>query len=211
MSKKLMMSIAPVLVIAAFAVMPAMASANTEAYGTVTGGVFTPFAGPTNVLSEKTPGSGNFVLKTAGGGVIECATFEDKGVNENVGGVGMSKDALVFDDCVVAAGPAAGCEVANIEGTVENEVLAGGVKVGIFNLVGFVVSLTGKPVGCPEGIIGQVTLEKEATEVVGNQAEGSNALVFEEAPGLEFNKEKATITGSDSTVTEVGGEPVLIN
>jgi hypothetical protein len=200
MSKRLLAGIAPLLALVAFAIAPAMAQASTE-YGTETAGVFTAFAARTEVVSAKS-GAAPFVLenkaKTAD---IECSTFSDEGDVENVAGVGKSENDLTFDNCV-GSGLLAGC-VPNagtgvINGVVLDKVTAA-TKVEVTIKEGFEIECFGINLGTVTGA------------VKGTQAKKTNILTFTKAKGLEFNKEPATITGADATVTKVGAKPVVIN
>lgn len=226
MIKKLMIGLAPLLGVAAFAVMPALAQAETKAYGTcvnttealeehppcpVGEKTFTAFGNgtPVKVLTEKTYNGGNFILK-APSGTIECEDLKDSGTVENVAGVGNSKETLIFTHCsaggcrVQTAGAGAGVirtEVTDkvlTETTVEIKVPAAGI----------VIVFSGSPGGCPEPgkEVGKVT-----GSVIGSQAKGSNDLVFAAAKGLKFKGEESELTGNDETYTEATGKPVVIN
>jgi hypothetical protein len=132
--KKLILMVAPVLMLAAFVVMPAMASAATREYGTETGGVFTAFAKNTKVVSKKATGSGNFILE---GKMlrekIECGAFSGAGTAKNEGGVGKSTDELRFLACQIRTGPDKGCEV-NTPGAGEGELV--GIMTDEVNVAG---------------------------------------------------------------------------
>jgi hypothetical protein len=229
MTRKLLLMVAPVLVLAAFSVMPAMASAANEHYGTCeTGGTeehppcpagekkFTAFkeSEKVKVLSEKTFGGGNFILKDEKTkAVIECEDLKDSGTVENVGGIGKSTETLLFVRCTTAvstlkcpvntAGAGSGVIVAHVT----NEVLAGGLTVKITLTNNVVIVTSGPPpAGCPAGTaVGTVK-----GSVTGTQARGSNDLVFKEAKGLKFNEEESELTGNDETYTETG-KPVVID
>jgi hypothetical protein len=229
MTKKILIGLAPLLAVAAFAVMPAFAQAQTRAYGTCETGEpqefppcpegekkFTAFTTTVKVRDEKAIGSGNFILTdTVTGAKVECETFKSFGTDKNVGGVGMSEDTLIFDHCftlfegkkckVNTAGAGAGV----IAGVVTDEVLAGGVTVKIKIKSGFKLVFSGPPpVGClPTGtVIGTVT-----GTATGAQAAGGNVLVFAAAPGLLLGTDASTITGSSETYTEGTDKPVVIN
>ncbi len=229
MSKKILIGFAPLLAVAAFAVMPAMASATT-AYGICKTGVphtsncpagqgFVAFANgkAEKVLSKLAPEETFVLVDEVTGGTITCTTFSDAGTVTNEGGVGHSSLTLKFDDCTITAFPpepaVVGCSVKTpgaasdvIEGTVTDEVTSETtVKVTVTG--GFKLETDGTPVGCPSGVqLG--TVKGHAT---GTVAVGSNDLVFNKATGLELGTDAANITGSDETVTEVGANRVLIN
>jgi hypothetical protein len=204
MSKKILMSLAPLLVMSAFAVMPAMASARVS-YGTETGGVFTAFANGTAVpVTSKKAGAAEFILenvaKTAG---IECSSLEDKGIVENtvVGGVATGNSALVlvFDGCK-GTGLLAGCvpnRTGLIAGEVEDEVKTE-TTVEVKIKAGFDIRCGGTDLGSVTGA------------VTGTQAKKSDILTFTEAGGLTFRGEPATITGSDETTQNSTGKGVVI-
>lgn len=222
--KKLMIGLAPLLAVAAFAVMPAMASAATT-YGTCeTGGVeehppcpagekkFTAFTAATEVISEKALGTGNFVLKS-GTAVIECETFIDSGSDENVSGVGKSTDKLIFNHCffvfetkkcpVGTAGAGSGVIFVSATDKVKSE-----TEVEITLPTAVTVVFSGPPpAGCPAAgtEIGKIT-----GSIVGKQAAGTNILVFNKTAGLLFNGAASELTGSDETYTKNTGKPVVI-
>ena len=225
MIKKLMLGLAPVLVVAAFAVMPAMASATT-AYGTcvnttealeehppcpVGEKTFTAFVNGTShkVLTEKTFEGGPFILK-APTGTIECKDLKDSGTVENVLGVGNSKETLIFNHCslvangcrVQTAGAGAGVIVGNVTDKVKTE-----TEVTVTVTGSIVIVFSGSPAGCPAPgtAVGTVT-----GSVVGKQEKGANDLVFNKTAGLLFNGEASELTGNDETYTETG-KPVVIN
>jgi hypothetical protein len=225
--RKLILGLVPLLAVVAFAAMPAMASANTREYGTCETTTkalqehppcgenerhFKAFGAgeKIKVISEKAAGTGKFILE-ASGEVIECESLNDEGTVENVGGIGKSHfTSLLFDKCKVATGALKGCLLNNIEGSVEDEVLAGGEEVAIFNLKGFVVETSSKPAGCPDESLGAVTLT-EGKQLIGKEAPGSNHLVFSKAPNLKFLGEEAFLTGTDATTRASNGKPVYIN
>ena len=211
MSMKLYAAFVPLVAVAAFAVAPAVAQAETKAYGTVKNGVFTAFTATTNVVST---GTKPFILKAANG-AIECKSLRDEGTVKNEGGTGHSSLTLWFDECVILPpSPLAGCSVQtpgaepdHIHGTVTDEVKTE-TTVEITVTGGFELKTDGSPEGCPANMaLGTVT-----GEATGTEAKGSNELVFTEAPGLFLGEEAATITGADTTVTASRAkEPVLIN
>lgn len=217
MSKKLLMSVAPLLAVAAFAVMPALASAQT--YGTCSTGTtssncpsgqkFTAF---TEFIHEevrdKKVGTSPFVLEneteTAG---IECKSFKSIGYVWNVAGTGMSEESLNFDECKPTKGLAEMCEAVNaknnheIQGSITNEVTgAAAVKITISE--GFNVKCLDKGV--------EVELGNVTGTATGTQAAKSAVLKFAKAKGLEFALEKDTITGEAETETIVGAKKVYI-
>jgi hypothetical protein len=215
MTRKILLSIAPVLALAIFAVIPAFAQAATTEYGTITAGKFTPFTTPTKVTSKKS-GTGKFILKAASGAVIECDSFSDTGTFENKAGVGTSKDTLTFDHCVAVLSPTLSCPVqtagsgsGNIIGAVTDKVLTETTVQITVTPPGIKIVFTGPPpTGCPAAgtVVGTVT-----GSTTGTQAVGSNILVFNKAKGLKLETEETELTGSNETFTEVGGKPVVIN
>ena len=200
MSKRLLAMLLPVLAAAAFAVVPAMAQAATKEYGTLSGVEFQPFTAATNVTST---GTTAFVLeneaKTAG---IECSGLTDKGTDENIAGVGHSTDTLTFTGCKGIKGLAVTCATVNgtgeITGVVTDEVTKP-TKVEIKIKEGFSVVCGGTPLGNVTGTAS------------GTQKAETNSLAFKKAKGLTFAGEASTITGTNTTVTEVGAKEVLIN
>jgi hypothetical protein len=209
--RKLMIGLAPLLALLAFAVVPAMASAQTLEYGICEKGTpetkppcekagekFVPFAAPTEVTTK----GKNFELESAIG-TVSCKTLKDEGTLENVGGVGHSKEILEFSKCTaVVEGKT--CKVANVAGEVTDQVISETeVRVTVVE-PGFPITFTGKPAGCPDGTIGDVT-GSTVGKVVGNEVE------FVKAGGLKFLGAEAFITGSDEVVTKTGKHPVFIN
>ena len=157
MSKKILCSIAPILVLAALAVAPSIASAR-RAFGTESGGTFTAF--PLNTpeaVVKKAAGNGKLVFETSVGipRGIECNAFSGKGTVENVvrlnskgeeETVGINKEKLVFRECNPFA-IVAGCREINpktpreITGEVTGEVSKNGKKAELtFHEPGFQVS-----------------------------------------------------------------------
>jgi hypothetical protein len=230
MTRKLILMVAPVLMLAAFSVMPTMASAANEAYGVCElGGThtaecpagekkFTAFANgtPVKVLSEKTFKGGNFILKDEKTkAIIECEDLKDSGTFENLAGVGNSKETLLFIRCTTAVGElkcpvnTAGAGSGVIHAEVTNKVLAGGLTVEIkVPAAGIVLVFSGPPpTGCPASGTAAGTVTGSTT---GTQARGSNDLVFAASKGLKFNGEESELTGNDETYTETG-KPVVID
>jgi hypothetical protein len=228
MIKKLLLSIAPVLVLASFAVMPAMASANTREYGTCETGThtagcptgeknFKAFTAKTKVRDKKVVGSANFILEnTVSHAKIECKKVFSAGIDENVGtppnAVGHSTDTLIFEECSTKVGTAT-CKVSTggssvIAGTVSDEVLAGGLGVSITVTSGFEINFQGNEPECPpeETEVGTVT-----GTTSGTQAVETNILKFAAATGLKLNGVASTITGSTETVTQGTNKAVVIN
>jgi len=232
MIRKLLLMLTPVLVLAAFSVMPAFAQAETKAYGTCSPGepqellhcpegekTFTAFANetPVKVLGKKAIGSGNFILTdTVNGAKVECEGLINSGKVENKGtpAVGNSTETLVFHHCstkvetlkcrVNTAGAGAGVIVGIVTTKVITETT---VKATVTS--GFAIVFSGPPhAGCPAAgtVVGTVT-----GSATGTQAAGSNELVFTAATGLKLASEAATITGSDETYTREEGKPVVIN
>jgi hypothetical protein len=228
MIRKLLLMLTPMLAVAAFAVVPVFAQAETKTYGTCSLGApqeplhcpegektFTAFANetPVKILGQKALGSGNFILTMAAGAKIECESLIDFGEDENIGGVGNSKATLSFHHCftifeglkckINTTGAGAGVVVGVVTAKVITETT---VKVTVTS--GFALRISGPPpAGCPAAGTTIGTITGSAT---GTQAKGSNALVFAAATGLKLNGEASTITGSNETFTEAG-EPVVIN
>ncbi|MGH9919867.1 MAG: hypothetical protein ACRD6W_13515 [Nitrososphaerales archaeon] len=202
--RKLLLGLAPLLAVVAFIAVPAGAQAATREYGTENAkGVFKAFTKATKVTDAKV--SANFRLeneaKTAD---IECTTFSSEGTDENVGGIGKSKEVLTFDDCE-GTGLLAGC-VPNgtgiIKGEVTNEVLASGTEVEIKIAAGvqFDVECFGMNLG---GVSGKA---------IGTQPAKSNVTTFAESKGLVFLGEPSTITGAAETKTKAATpKNVVIN
>jgi len=228
--KKLMLGLVPLFAVAAFAVMPAMASAATTAYGTCepTSAAtethppcpegeknFVAFPNGTSVkvVSEKTLGGKNFILEVVKTKAkIECEDLKDVGTFENIAGVGNSKETLIFTHCFTLF-ETKKCRVNTtkagaglIVGTVTDKVLTE-TTVQITVTGGFAIKFSGSPTGCPPTGTAIGTVKGKTT---GTQATGSNDLVFSAATGLELEAEPATLTGNDETYTEEG-EPVVIN
>jgi hypothetical protein len=215
--RKIMLGMAPLLAVAAFAIAPAAASAVTT-YGTCAAGPphsancpgtedFTAFPEfeHVSVLSKKATGSGNFILeneaKTAD---IECSTFSDSGYVRNVVLVGHSVEFLVFDGCKGSGAFEKKCSAINaknnneIEGFVSNEVLTETtVKITIES--GFNVKCLEKEGKKEEEELGNVT-----GTATGTQTKATNVLKFAKATGLKFAGEPATITGEDELETTSG-------
>ncbi|MGO9322414.1 MAG: hypothetical protein ACLQBY_16655 [Solirubrobacteraceae bacterium] len=217
--KKLLISLAPLLAVVAFAVMPAMAQAETRSYGTCatgtpetkppckTGEHFTPFAEGVRIPVVSTIVSANFVLEneaeTAG---ITCTTFENAGFVWNTAGdIGHSHLILVFDGCTGSGTLATVCKAPNIpngngiiEGVVTDEVISE-TEVEVTIESGFNVK-------CGTTELGDVTGKVKGTVVASKGYE----LEFVKAKGLLFAGEKSTITGTDATET-TSGKKVYIN
>jgi hypothetical protein len=208
--KRLGLTLAAVFAMSAVvaSALPAMASASTKEYGV--GSPFKAFTVPTNVVSEKAPGSGDFILENKEKEGIDCSSFSDKGVFENKENakkelIGKSIDNLTFDGCTPIKGLGVGCTEINpktnheITGEVSDEVISE-TKVEITVLKGFNVKCV---VAGSEVNLGEVTGTAKGT-VKGNE------LSFKEAAGLKFSGEASTITGTDATKTEVTKEAVLV-
>jgi hypothetical protein len=219
--KKLILGAAPVLAVMAFAVMPAMAQAETKEYGTcgATGTVkavppckvgeefFTPFKVATKVIDKK-HGTKPLVLenkaKTAD---ISCTTFSSAGTYENKEKVGHSTDKLTFDGCT-GSGAFEGCEVNpktnhEITGEITDVVVTEKtVKIEVVKGFDVIVVCSG--------------IEKNLGEVTGSavaKVEG-DVSKFQNNPeefNLVFAGEKSKIEGEAETVTEAGSKPVVIN
>ncbi len=192
MSKTILMSVAPLLAVAAFAIAPAAASAVTT-YGTCASGThsancpagekYTAFTAVTKVRDKKAAGSGNFILTTAAG-TIECTAVFSAGTDENVGTVGHSKDTLIFEGCTTKFETAT-CKVATggskvITGEVTDEVTSE-TTVKITVTGGFEINFQGNEAGCPPENTEVGTVTGTAT---GTQAKATNVLVFAAATGL---------------------------
>ena len=231
MIKKLLLSIAPVLVLASFAVMPAFAQAQTTAYGTCETGEPQEFppcpegekkfkaftTTPVKVVDQKAIGNGNFILTDkVTGGKIECEGLISTGTDKNTAGVGESAETLSFHHCfTIFEGKrcrvsTVGAGGSSIVGTVTDKVLAGGLTVQITVTGGFALVFSGPPpTGClPFGTkIGTVT-----GKATGAQAAGSNVLEFTKTKGLKLNlTDETEFTGSVETYTEGTDKPVVIN
>ena len=230
MIKKLLLTLAPVLALAVFAVMPAFAQAETKAYGTCEATTkalqehppcpenerhFKAFANKKaeKVISKLDPGE-TFVLTTAAGVSIECTSFSDKGTVTNEAGVGHSEEELVFDHCTFTNGPLAGCSVKSTGAPNSNEIIGKVTNVVLTEVTveikvtapGIKLETDGNPAGCPVGAqLGTVT-----GTAVGKQEKGSDILIFTKATGLKLGEEAATITGSDILET-AAGKPIVIN
>jgi hypothetical protein len=216
MSKKLLLSLAPLLAVAVFAMTSAAAQAQTT-YGTCAVGAphqsncpsattehFTPFATgvKVKVLTKKVPGSGDFKL-TSAALTIDCTSLKDHGfvVNEGSFLVGHSEETLEFDGCTVG-----GCNVetepagpGNITGVVTDEVLtATTVRVTIAS--GFEIGFSGTPTGCPaKTVIGDFT-----GSATGTQNVKTNILKFAATKGFKLEGAEMAITGEDEAETEAG-------
>jgi hypothetical protein len=217
--KKLMLGLAPLLAVAAFAVMPAAASALTS-YGTCTApgpkaaqcpGVekFTPFTEFKHEVVEDKKVSAKFILENeAENAGIECTTLTSAGFVWNVLGIGHSHEVLDFDGCKGIKGLAPPrCEQINaktnneIEGVVTNEVTAAAaVKITVES--GFNVKCLK---GGVEEEFGNVTGMATGTQTV-----ETAVLKFVKAKGLKFLGENAQITGESETVLTSNGKKVYI-
>jgi len=215
MSKKFVFtSLTAVLAVAAFAVMPAMASAATREYGTCTSKVapetkppcaakekFTPFAEGTAIpdLTKAVAKTGNFILQNeaepANG--IECEKLSGQGILINLGGVGHSESTLIFEKCK-GTGALAFCNAGKIngsekiEGIVSDEVNPAGedeVTVqGGFNIACELAPNSFVDLG---GVTGHVT----GQEVPGLGYETH----FNKAKGEVFLSENSTQTGTSES------------
>jgi hypothetical protein len=207
MSKKLLMGLAPLLAVAAFAIVPAAASAVTT-YGTcgTVGGAsancpgtehFTPFAGEKRVAVFGKKVSGLFVLeneaKTAD---IECSEFTAGGLDWNKAGIGHSHTVLAFEGCKGSGTLAAVCPAGVING---NGIIQGDVndEVKNFNHVDIAI-VDGFEVVCGTTNLGSVT-----GAVTCEQPEKSAVLKCVKAAGLKFAGENATITGESEFLTSL--------
>jgi hypothetical protein len=226
MTKKILIGLAPLLAVAAFAVMPAMASATT-AYGTCEVGQpetsppcpegeknFTAFTTTVKVLDQKALGNGNFILKDEKtGAVIECEGLISNGTDKNTAGVGESAETLSFHHCfTIVEGKrckmsTVGDGAGSIVGTVTDKVITE-TTVTVTVTGGFALVFSGPPpTGCPKTgtVIGTVT-----GSATGTQAKGSNVLEFSKTKGFKLGTDGTEFTGSVETYTEAG-RPVVIN
>jgi hypothetical protein len=227
MSKKLLLSLAPLFAVVAFAVTPAVAQAQLTYGNCVVIGLphsgncpnpaterFKAFATGTavKVVSRKVPGSVDYTL-TSALGTITCKSLKDKGTVTNVliGGVltGTSELTLEFDECTFGGCPVqtAGSGSGNIVGVVTDQVLTATTVSVKLAAAGIVIVFSGPPpTGCPAAGTALGTVTGSAT---GTQTAKTNVLKFNKTPGFKFNGEPATITGEDELETE-GGLPVYI-
>jgi hypothetical protein len=214
MSKKLYAVLLPVVAVAAFAVVPAMASAST-AYGTCATGTHSancPAGQAFTEFTEKREGvngkkvSTEFVLETeVGAQGIKCTVIDFVGKMWNVGGVGHSHMILVFENCkAFGAELETVCNATNpingngiIEGVVTDEVSAA-EKVKITIESGFGVK-------CGTTNLGNVT-----GSATGSQANASPILKFSKATGLTFDSKPSTISGEVEFVTIEGSKKIYI-
>jgi hypothetical protein len=217
--KKLLLGVAPLLAVIAFAAMPALAQAETKAYGICEAekghakegpcAVEEKFKAFTEFKHEEVRNkkvSTLFVLESASKAGIECKSYKSIGYNWNVGGVGMSEESLNYDECVPNATLKLKCEAVNaknnheIQGSVTNEVTKETtVKVTISE--GFNVKCLEKGT--------EVELGNVTGAVTGTQT--GAVLKFAKATGLTFAGEASTITGESETETIEGKKKVFIN
>ena len=219
MAKKfIFMSLAPVLAVAAFAVMPAMASAATE-YGTCPTKVAPATSPPCNatyklapftegetwsVAGKKVASTAAFQLvneeKTAG---LECGGYKTYGFDVNVGGVGTSRQTLFYSKCkgilglagcvpnngtTTGGGPITGEITTKLNGTEEEDV---SIVAGGFQTFCVFPGPVQQNLG---GVTGLVK-GKRLAPPKGQEVE------FNETPGLKFAGKNATITGTVETST----------
>ena len=219
MSKKILLSIAPILVLAALAVAPSMAGAaeyGTCAKGTpenkppcLAGEKFTPFPAGTSekIVIKKVPGSSPFFIendsKSRG---IRCETLSGKGTVENVEGRGVHREEWSFGGCTPKA--LAGCTEINpkthqeIIGDVNGNILSN-KKIEVHIESGFDVRCL---IAEKEGDFGSMYGTAESSIK-------HNELIFKETRG--FNAplglpEESNITGSYEMETEVGKATILV-
>lgn len=216
--RKLYAVLLPILAVVAFASMSAAAQANTTLYGTCVSEKGHAKEVPCNaeekfeafgtsrvaVIDKKV--SAKFEL-AAGTENIKCTGFQSSGFFWNEGGVGKSRETLVFENCT-AEGTVLGadCTVANpingngiIEGVIINEVEPLGEKVKITIESGFGVKRGTNNFG---GVTGSAT---------GSQPAGKAVLTFSAATGLTFATKASTITGEAETETVGTKKKVFIN
>jgi hypothetical protein len=208
--KFIVMSVAPLLAVAAVVVMPAMASAATREYGTCAKGApatvppcaakdkFTPFkelrAIP--VLNKNVALTGKFTLqieKEPANG-IECEKLSGQGILINLGGVGHSESTLVFEKCK-GTGALAFCNAGKINGTekliglVSDEVNAAGEDE--------VTVQGGFTMTCEVGPGASVDLGAMTGGFTGQEVPGKGYETnFNKAKGEVFAGELGTLTGT---------------
>jgi hypothetical protein len=215
MSKKLYVAFAPLLAVAAFAVMPAVASAFTE-YGTCgTVGAhtancpgtehFTPFPNEERVSVYGKKVSTTFVLEneaeTAG---IECSKLADSGFNWNVLTVGHSFVGLAFQGCKGIKGLATTCGAGSLPNG--NGIIEGDVSDIVLTELTVEVKIEHDfNVECGTTNLGPVT-----GAVVGSQPAKKGVLKFAKAKGLKFAGENAQITGENETKQAETNKAVVI-
>jgi len=221
MSKKFFSISVAILALAAFAVVPAMASAhefgNCNKTGTAgihppcttSGKVFTPLTGGATGTAIVTKGdTGGFKLKndTTPTNGIECAKEGGQGVTINTGGTGTGAEVATFEKCK-GVGALAFCQTVvsgsaqKINGTEKIigavEYFASGANETTVKVVtgSFEVACTG---GTPESTVnlGTVTGEITGKAVSGKPYE----LAFTEAHGLTFAGEGSNQTGTQENV-----------
>jgi hypothetical protein len=220
--RKLIWGLTPLLATAAFMVAPAVALAGT-AYGVcgATGTIFSPpcaagaseFFAPsflvTNITSKSTT---SFALENTSGEGIECKELTDKGSETNIAGVGYSVgDMLRFKECMPKKGVGTNCTAINpptreIEGIVSDKVESE-TKVGVTIVSGFNVKCI---VAGVERELGNIVNEK-GIAVKGTATAKTNELIFNKAANLSFFGFSVTISGTDKTTTETGGQPIYIH
>jgi len=211
--KFLFTSLTAVLAVAAFAVMPAMASAATREYGTCAKAApetkppcgakykFTPFAEGTAipVLTKNVTGTGEFIFQfesTPANG-WECEKLSGQGILINLGGIGHSESTLVFEKCK-GTGAYAFCNTGKIngsekiEGLVSDEINAAGedevtIRAG-FNIACEVSPNSYLDLGGPTG------------GLTGQEVPGKGyATNFNKAKGEIFGAEAMTVTGTSES------------
>ena len=224
MSKKIICSIAPILVLVVFVVAPSVASATARAYGTCipetghpkevpckTGEKFTAFFHytPEKAVSKS---SSAFVLETETTPTkgVECKTATYKQTIENIENealevVGTSKGQLAFGECSpINLG---GCTEVNpktnheIIGEVSDQVVKNGKEVEVSLQSGFnlkcVIAEKEVEFGSFSGLV--------EGKIIGNKLE------FAKVSGLNVpSVGPGTITGAYATETETGKESVFV-
>jgi hypothetical protein len=217
--KKLMLGLAPLLLVAAFAAMPAMAQAETKEYGTCEKGTpetkppcaagekFVPFGEKRVKVMSKNKAGSVFVLeneaKTAD---IECSKLQDAGFAWNIKKVGHDHEILVFEECKGSGALKEVCTAANI-----NTSTGAGIIEGVITSEN--ISETETKITIESGfeiVCGTTSFGKVTGSATGKVEKSTNVLKFSKATGLEFNKEKSTITGEDELETQTGGK-IFIN
>jgi hypothetical protein len=203
--RKLMLSLAPLFAVAAFAVLPSVASAVTT-YGTcgAVGGAsancpgtehFTAFVAEQRVpvFAKAVSAEFTFESTTPAGNGFKCKGLQGGGHHWNTAaGVGKSRNFLAFEECA-GFGNRAGCTpnaTGIIEGGVTDEV-TGAEKVKVTVESGFRIECGGVLVG---SITGSVT---------GGQIIRTAVLEFAAAIGLTFATEAYDITGKVEFLTSL--------
>ncbi len=211
--KFLFTSLAALLALAAFAVMPAMASAATREYGTCAKAApetkppcaakykFTPFkeGEAIPVLTKNVALTGKFIFQNEAEPVNgwECEKLSGQGIIINLGGVGHSESTLIFEKCKGTGaysfcnrGKINGSE--KIEGLVSDEVNAAG-EDEVTIRAGFYIACEISPNSFLD--LGQPTGGLTGQEVPGK----GYATNFNKAKGEVFGAEPMTVSGDSES------------